>query len=108
MTEADFLVDAELASRVLDVFEDGGAVGDGLGALPRSERVAERVHVRVGADAGIAEEIPRAADGVAAFEDGVGAAGAASLKVIARRDAGEPGADHEHIEVDFDHEPILS
>ena len=37
--------------RLADVVEDGRAVGDGLGVRPRPERVPERVHVRVGADA---------------------------------------------------------
>lgn len=43
------------------------AVGDGGIQFPRAERIAERIHVRIGANAGVAEQIPGPADGVAAF-----------------------------------------
>ena len=69
-----------------DVREDRRAVGDRLVARPRPEREAERVHVRVGADARIAEQVPRAADALARLEDRVAsAAGSASAGDTPRR-----------------------
>ena len=70
-----------------------------LSAVHGCEAVAERVHVAVGAHAGVAEEVPRAAEVVAAFEDGVAAAGAELLEVVAGPDAGDPRSDHEHVDV---------
>ncbi len=55
---------------------DRGAVGDRLGLGPRLEVVAQGVHVAVGTDARIAEQVPGAADRLARFEDGVGLLGA--------------------------------
>ena len=54
---------------------------------------------RVGADAGIAEQVPGAADAVAALENGEALAGALLLQVIARADAGQPGADDQDVEM---------
>jgi hypothetical protein len=98
MAVADLAIDAVLARGVLDVLEDGGTVGDGLGAVPRAEREAERVHVRIGANAGIAKEVPRPAQRVAALQDRVRAAGALGLEVVAGGDAGQASADHQDIE----------
>jgi hypothetical protein len=99
VAEADVPFDAVLGDRLAQVREDGLAVGDRLGVLPRLEGEAEGVHVRVGADARIAEEVPRSADVLARLEDGVRAVGAARLQVVAGADAGDPGADHQHVEV---------
>ena len=68
-------------------------------AGPRLERIAEREHVKVGADAGITEQIPGAADAVAAFEDDEALARALMLQVIARADAGKAGTDDQHVEM---------
>ena len=62
-------VDAVLGGGLLHVVEDRGAVGDRLRLAPGLEAVAERVHVAVGADARIAEEVPGAAHRRAPFED---------------------------------------
>ena len=75
------------------------AVGDRLLAVPRPERVAEGEHVGVGPDARVAEQVPRAADGVAGLEDGVGRPRALGLEVVAGADAGQAGADDEDVEV---------
>src|SRR5207249_1793170 len=60
---------------------------------------AQGVHVRVRADAGIAEEVPRPADVVARLEDGVRPIRTARLQMVAGADAGDPGADDQHVEV---------
>ena len=76
-----------------------GPVGDRLLRVPRLELEAERVHVAVGADAGIAEQVPGAADVGAPFEDQVGAVRRLDLQVIGGADAGDAGADHEDIDM---------
>ena len=69
MVEADLPVDAVVDGGLANVIQNVGPVGDRLRLRPRLERVAEREHVRVGADAGIAEQVPGAADAVAPLED---------------------------------------
>ncbi len=99
MVEADFFVDAVIGSGLADVVQNPRPVGDRLRLGPWLERIAQREHVAVGADAGIAEQIPGAADAVAALEDGVTLAGTGVLQVIARANAGQPGADDQHVEM---------
>src|SRR6476619_1248801 len=99
MMKADFFVDAILDRRLPNVIEDVRPVGDRLRLRPRLERIAEREHVAVGADPGIAKQIPCAADAVAALEDDVVLARALFLQMIARADAGKPGADDEDVEM---------
>src|ERR1700722_8157208 len=99
MMIADLLVDAVVGRGLADVVQNPRPVGDRLGLGPWLERIAEREHVRVGADAGIAEQVPGAADAVAALENDVALAGALLLQVIARADAGQSGADDQHVEM---------
>src|SRR5688572_15522755 len=99
MSEADLLIDAVRRRGLPQILEDRRPVGDRLRLRPRLERVAERVHVGVGADAGIAEQVPGAAEVRAAFEDGVGPVRAALLQVAAGADAGNSGTDDEDVEV---------
>ena len=97
--KADFLLDAVLGRGLTHVVQDPRPVGDRLGLDPRLERITQREHVKVGADAGIAEQVPGAADAVAALENDVALAGALLLQVIARADAGQAGADDQDVEV---------
>src|SRR6185436_14110179 len=99
MIEANLPVDAVVDRGLADVIQDVGSVGDRLRLGPRLERVAEREHVRVGADAGIAKQVPGAADAVAPLNDDVALARAFLLQVIARADPGKAGADDEDIEM---------
>ena len=99
MTEADVLLDAVLGCCLAHVVQDLRPIGDRLRIGPRLEGIAEREHVAVGADAGIAEQVPGAADTVAAFEDDVALARALALKMIARANAGQAGTDDEHVEM---------
>src|SRR6185436_4133840 len=96
---ADALLDAVLARGLAYVMEDRRAVGDRLRLRPRLERVAEREHVGVGADAGVLEEVPRPAAALARLEDRVGLAGTVALQVDGGADAGEARADDEDVEV---------
>ncbi len=99
VVETDVAVDAGLGRGVLDVLEDGVPVGNRLLAVPGPEGVPEGVHVRVRADAGVAEEVPGAADGVAGLEDGVGGPRALGLEVVGGTDPREPGSDDQDVEV---------
>ena len=92
VVEADMAIDAGFAGGVLDVLQNGVAVRDRLLAVPGPEGIAQRVHVRVGTDARIAEQVPGPTDGVACLEDGVVGPGALGLEVVAGTDAGQPGA----------------
>src|SRR5258708_16638578 len=99
MVEADIAVDVVLGRGLADVIQNVRPVGDRLRLGPRLERIAEREHVAIGADAGIAKQVPGAADAVAPFEDRVALARALLLQVIARADARQSGADNEDVEV---------
>src|SRR5262249_8018857 len=81
------------------VGQDRRTVGNGLGVLPGAETVAQRVHVRIGPDAGIAEEVPGAADRLARLEDGVGLGRALLLEMPGGVDAGKPGAGDQRVEM---------
>src|SRR5438309_7166543 len=90
--ETDLFEDSKLACRVLDILPDCLAADDRLGGTPRPERKAERVHVGVRADAGVAEQVPGAADPLARFENREALAGTALLQAAGRIDSGNPAA----------------
>ncbi len=99
VVEADLVLDAVLGSGLADVIQDPRPVRNRLRLGPRLERIAQREHVAVGADAGITKQIPGAADAIAAFENDVALARALLLQVIARADAGQAGTDDQHVEM---------
>src|SRR5215475_8475132 len=99
MAEADFLVDAVLGRGLANIVQNARPVRDRLRLGPWPERIAEREHVAIGADAGIAEQVPGAPDRVAPLEDDKALAGALRLQVIAGADAGHSGADDQDVEV---------
>ena len=99
MTRANPLVDAVLPRRLLDVAEDRRPVGDRLRLRPGLERVAEGVHVGVGADPRVAEEVPGAADRVPRLEEGERLVRAVAPQVAAGADAGQAGSDDQDVEV---------
>jgi hypothetical protein len=108
MPEADVAVDAISFRRLANISADRFAVGDRGIRLPGTERIAEREHVRIGANAGIAEQVPGAADGVAAFEDNVGFVPAAGLHMIGGVDAGKPAADDDDVKMFLRHGSAIS
>ncbi len=83
----------------MEVIEDRGCVGDRLLVPPRLEIEAQRVHVAVGADAGIAEQVPGAAKLHAPFDDDEGPAGALHAHVGGHADARNARAHDQHIEI---------
>ena len=60
---------------------------------------AQGEHVRVGADAGIAEQVPRAAARASALEDSKRLTGALGLHVVRGADPGDSGPYDQHVEV---------
>ena len=108
MLEADLLHQPIFLGGFPNVSEDGRAVGDGLRLPPGLEGITQGVHVAVGADARIAEQIPGAADALPAFQNGEGLAWAAPPQVAGRANAGQPGADDQHIEAVFKFHPAAS
>ncbi len=97
--EADVPIDPVLRDGLAQVGHDRRPVGNRLFRFPGLEAEAERLHVAVGADAGVLEEVPRAADVGAAFEDDVGAIRAQGLQVVAGANPGYARADDDHIDV---------
>ncbi len=92
-------IDAELAGRIAHVFEDGRPVGDGLLAGPRAKCVAERRHVGIRTHAGIAEEIPRAADRIARLQNGIGFPRQTTRDMVGRANAGQAGTYDEDVDM---------
>src|SRR2546421_11393439 len=99
MVEANVLVDAIAFSGVAHVGEDRLAVGDRLRVLPGAERVAERVHVGVRADPGIAEQVPGPAAAAARLDDGVALLRALRLQVIRGADPRQAGAHDQDVDM---------
>jgi hypothetical protein len=99
MPVTDVVADAVLGRRLLDVAADRRAVGKGLGGVPGPEVVAEGEHVRVGADPGVAEQVPRAPDPVAALEHEVALVRALPGEVTGRPDSRDAGAHDEHVDM---------
>ena len=92
-------VDAVLVGRPAHVTQDRGAVGDRLRSAPGRERVAERVHVGVRADPGIAEQVPGAADRVTRLEQREAAIRCITAQVTRGADPRQTGADDQDIEM---------
>ena len=99
MTEVDVGSEVVLGDRFLEILEDLLAVGDRVVARPRLERVRERMQVGVRANAGIPEQVPRAADGVPRLDDRERLVRQLRLEVVGRADPGNAGADDEDLDV---------
>src|SRR5258707_15436265 len=65
MSQSDVAVDAIVCRGLADIIPDGGSICDRLVRVPWPKRKSEGVHIRIGPDARITEEIPRSADGFA-------------------------------------------
>lgn len=93
------LLNVKLGHRLLQVRKDVVTRRNGVARFPRIELEAQRVQVRVGAHAGVLELRPRAAELVAALEDGERRVGQLCLHAVRGIDAGDAGADDQHIEM---------
>ena len=99
MAEAYPTIDAVGARRVAHIVEDRAPLRDRFRLPPGTETVAERVHVGVRTHAGIAEQVPGAADRLAPLQDQDARAGTVPLQVTGGADAGQPGADDDDVEM---------
>ena len=99
VAEADVLADTAFIHDPVEVIEDRGRIGDALFMPPGFEIEAQRVHVAVRADAGIAEQIPRPAKIVAPLDDGIGVVRGLHFHVRGHADAGNSGTDDQHVEI---------
>ena len=96
--EADVFTHAVLVGGLVHVVSNRSAVGDRLAFFPGLEGKAKGMHVTVGAYAGIAEEVPGAADRVAPFEERVGLARAMVFEVAGCTDSGQAGTNDDDVE----------
>ncbi len=94
---AYMVANAAFVDDPVEVVEDRRTVGDRFLMRPRLEYEAQRVHVAVRAHAGIAEQIPRPAELVAPFEQGVGTLGAHHFQMRGHADARYASADDQHV-----------
>ena len=76
-----------------------GAVGEHLQLVPRPELVAEGEHVGVGPDAGVAEQVPGAAEPLASLQHRDGLVRELGRHLAGRADAGQAGADDQDVEM---------
>ena len=95
----DLLVDAVLDGGVGDVLADRRPVGQHLQLLPRPELVAEGEHVRIGADARVAEQVPGAAEALAALQHREGLVRKLGGQLSGRPDARQTCADDQDVEM---------
>ncbi len=98
VVESDMRKDVVLLRRFPHVLPDGRSVGDGLRIPPGFEVVAEGVHVAVGADPRIAEQVPGPSDGIARFENGKRLSGTLFPKMTGSSDAGNTRSHDDHVE----------
>ncbi len=98
MAVADVLVELVFFYGLAQVVEYRVAVGDRL-ARPGFEAVAKGIEVAVGADAGVGVLTPGATESVLVFQHHKGFARALFQQMMGRADAGDTGADNQHIEV---------
>ena len=99
VVEPDAAVDPVLFSGGLEVAQDGRTISNGPIAAPRSEAEPERVHVRVGANAGEAEQVPGSPKRVPLLQDGEALGWAVGFHEAGRPDAREPSPDNEHVDL---------
>src|SRR6267142_4825454 len=88
-----------VASCFANVVQYGGAVGDRLGLAPWPKLVSERVHIGIGANSRIAEQVPGPAHRVSPFQNCKCLGWASCLQIISSADSREPRAHDQDIEV---------
>src|SRR4051794_27797180 len=97
MAEANMLENSKLTSGVLDIVADRRTLDDGLVRRPRPERKAQSENVGIRPHTRVAEQVPGAADPLASLEHDKAAILAERLQAIGGIDAGNAGADDQHI-----------
>ena len=77
--KANFFSDSILVGGLIDVIKNCRTVGDGLFCFPGFEVVAKSMHIAVGADTGITENVPSASNGLPALQQSKAMSGAIPL-----------------------------
>ncbi len=88
-----------LVDDLVQVVENLVRIGDRVVRSPRLELIAEGMQIRVRPDAGIAEQVPGAADRVATVHDREALTGLQGSQVMTHPEAGDAGTDDQHIDV---------
>ena len=96
--EPDVAVDAVLARGVGQVLADMSPSATPSRPGPRLAREAQREDAAVRAHAGVAEQVPGAADALAAFQDDVADAGVAFGDAVGRAETGDTRADDHDVD----------
>ncbi len=99
VAEADVLADIAFVDDAVEIVEDGGAVGDRFLVRPGFEIEAQRMHVAVRPDAGIAEEVPGSPQIVTAFDDRETVTGRLVLHMRRHADAGDARTHNQNVEI---------
>ena len=107
LTESHVAFQVVLSHGLTQVFHDRWPVGDRFLRLPWFELVAERVHVAIGANPRVLEEIPRATDVLATLENHEAAIGGFLLQVDSCADAGDSCAYNDDVEAFSGHAATL-
>src|SRR5690554_2544548 len=81
----------------IDVVTDQVAIGNNLTLGPRFKVVAQGEHVRIGADAWVAEQIPSATNSVTALSDHKSLLGGVFAQVRSSANAGQAGANDNYV-----------
>src|SRR5262245_9840309 len=89
---------AMLLRRFPHIGADSRAVRKGPRILPRFEVITERMHVAVRSNARISKQIPCAAYGVTAFQQGEALVRTMRPQMYGRADPGKTSANNNHIE----------
>ena len=84
---------------LVQVIKDLVRIGDGIVGSPGLELIAEGVQVGIRPDARIAEQVPGAANGGTAVDDGKTSARLLGHQVMAQPDPGDAGTDDQHIDM---------
>ena len=99
VAQVDMRQQPMLAGGVLEVLQDGRAVGYRLAIGPGLKRVAQGVHVRVRTHARVAKQVPGAAQALAPFQNGKALTRAALLQVHCAANARQTRAHNQGVKV---------
>ena len=88
---------------IMNVLLDRRTIRQHLAPGPGAEVVAKGVHVGIGTDARVAEQIPGASKGLTALNDGERLTRALSFEVTGHANAGNAGADNQYVYMLFAH-----
>ena len=110
MAEPDMRLQIVLGDGVVQIAEDRRTVGDRFWIEPGFEAVAERVHVAVRPNPGIAEQIPGSARLLPLFEERECLVRAYFAQMYRHADTRNSGPDNQHIDIirrrDMSHNPL--